>query len=254
MTMVKRFKSESMGGPLTFAIMIDKIINLSESAIEGMISHIKQYEIRKIPGENVEKVCRRFQYALKRLENNGSLSRDLITALFKVFQTSSIAEYNELFKLRKRSLDLTGGPRPKYQEILDKALEWYSNMVVAGEWKISPLSSTSTFRSENSNNGKNDWTTPPDDRCKKVSSDPERFEKKIGSKTVKWCTKCGGRNSAGRWTTSHFTDEHVPRNKLPERNRNANLATKEEPNENPQPEAEKKVSWGDALARAAGPN
>ena len=60
MTMIKKFKSESMGGPLTFAIMIDKIINLSESAIEGMISHIKQYEIRKIPGENVEKICRRF--------------------------------------------------------------------------------------------------------------------------------------------------------------------------------------------------
>ena len=126
-------------------------------------------------------------------------------------------------------------------------------MVVAGEWNISSLSSTSTFRSENSNNEKNDWTTPPDDRYKKVSNDPERFEKKIGSKTVKWCTKCGGRNSPGRWTTSHFIDEHVPRNKLPERNRNANLATEEKSEETPQPEADKKISWGDALARAAGP-
>jgi len=68
MALVKSFKSESMGGPLTFAVTIDKIINLSETAIEGMISHIKQYEIRKVPSENVEKVCRRFQYALKIIE------------------------------------------------------------------------------------------------------------------------------------------------------------------------------------------
>ena len=99
MTLAKTFKGESMGGPLTFAVMIDKIINLSESAIEGMIAHIKQYEINTVPGENIEKVCRRFQYALKRLENNGSLSRDLISSLFKVFQTTSITEYNGLFKL-----------------------------------------------------------------------------------------------------------------------------------------------------------
>ena len=254
MTLIKNFRGECMGGPLTFAIMIDKIINLSEIAIEGMISHIKQYEIKSVPGENVEKICRRFQYALKRLENNGSLSRDLITALFKVFQTTTVTEYNELFKLWKRSLDLTGETRPTYQQILDKAMEWYSNMMVAGEWKIDPLSTSSTFKTENrTNNDKSAWTTPPDGTCKKVSTNPDRFEKKIGSKKVKWCTKCGNRNLPGRWTTSHYSDEHVPRNRLPEDKANtANLADKNElPDQEPSNKTDKAVSWGDALAQAA---
>jgi len=254
MTLVKTYEVESMGGPLTFGIMIDKIINLSESAIEGMIAHIKQYEIKAVPGENVEKVCRRFQYALKRLENNGSLSRDLISSLFKVFQTTSVTEYNELFKLWKRSLDLTGSKRPTYQEMLDKAMEWYSNMMVAGEWKIVPLSTSSSFKSENRmNEDRSAWTTPPDGTCKKISSNPDRFEKKIGSKKVKWCAKCGKRLSPGRWTTSHYSDEHVPRNKLSnDKTSIANLANNDESTDHTSTnDADKKVSWGDELAQVA---
>ena len=253
MTLIKNFRGECMGGPLTFGIMIDKIINLSEIAIEGMISHIKQYEIKSVPDENVEKICRRFQYALKRLENNGSLSRDLITALFKVFQTSSVTEYNELFKLWKRSLDLTGDRRPTYQQILDKAMEWYSNMMVAGEWKIDPLSTSSTFKAKNRNNDdRSAWTTPPDGTCKKVSTNPDRFEKKIGSKKVKWCTKCGNRNLPGRWTTSHYSDEHVSRKQLPEdKLKTANLADPDDSIQVPPKDSGKKVSCGNALAQVA---
>lgn len=61
-------------GPLTFALMINKAINLSKGAIDAMTRHVKGYEIRKFPGEDVERVCRRLKYALKRLEINGSLS------------------------------------------------------------------------------------------------------------------------------------------------------------------------------------
>ena len=140
--------------------------------------------------------------------------------------------------------------------MLDKALEWYSNMMVAGEWKIDPLSTSSTFKSENRlndrvNEDKSAWTTPPDATCKKVSSNPDRFEKKIGSKKVKWCTKCGNRNSPGRWTTSHYSDEHVPRNRLPEdKTSTVNLANKDEPTDQASTnKTDKAVSWGDALAQ-----
>ena len=56
MTLMKTYKGKSMGGPLTFSMMINKIINLSESAIELMIGHIKSYDIKTTPRENIEKV------------------------------------------------------------------------------------------------------------------------------------------------------------------------------------------------------
>ena len=65
--------------------------------------------------------------------------------------------------------------------------------------------------------------------------------------------KCGNCNSPGRWTTSHYTDEHVPRNKLQSNTNVANLTTdKEESTDQLQnADSDKKVSWGDALAQVA---
>ena len=89
--------------------------------------------------------------------------------------------------------------------------------------------------------------------CRKVSNNPERFEKKIGSKTVKWCSKCGNRSTPGRWTTSHYSDEHVPRTKSGnDKIKTANLAKDDEPTSQAvPPPTENKVSWSDALAKAA---
>ena len=84
---------------MTFATMVNKIISLSERAIEGMVSHLKGYQIFKVPGEDIEKVCRRFKFALKRLDNNVPLTKDTIASLFNIFQTTSVVELNEMFAL-----------------------------------------------------------------------------------------------------------------------------------------------------------
>ena len=120
-----------------------------------------------------------------------------------------------MFKLWKRSLDLMGSHNPPYQDILDNALEWYSNMKIAGEWLVNSTGIQSSFKSEQSRSEhtppafdqetrKKSWSTSPDSTCTKVSSNPDRFEKSIGSKTAIWCGKCGDQNSSGRWITSHF--------------------------------------------------
>ncbi len=59
-----QFKQQEEGGPLTFAIMIDKCINLSEEAIESLKKSIEIYDIKNTKGEDVSAVCSHFQYAL----------------------------------------------------------------------------------------------------------------------------------------------------------------------------------------------
>ena len=102
-TLKNNYSSSEQGGPLTFAIMVDKVINLSEGAIEGMTMYLKEYKINKTPREDIEKICKRFRFALRRLENNGPLTKDIVTSLFKMFQTTSVEEFNTMFAAFKAS-------------------------------------------------------------------------------------------------------------------------------------------------------
>ena len=70
-TLSQDFGRADIGGPLTFSILIEKVINLSETAIESMTSHVKNYNLQAVPGEDIEVVCRRLQIALKDLRTPG---------------------------------------------------------------------------------------------------------------------------------------------------------------------------------------
>ena len=230
-TIEEKYPISQQGGPLTFAVMIDKVINLSEGAIEAMIKHLKEYDIKKCTGEDVEKVCRRFKYALKRLENNGSLSKDIVSGLFKTFQTTSVEDFNAMFSLWKRTIELEGKPKPHYSEILSKASVWYRNLKIAGDWNVQDVrTSDAAFAVGPANDvvcyecgqkghkrptcpqlqkRKQELTTGPTSRDRPVCNNPLRYEKKIGGKRLKWCGTCGGRRGTGKWNETHFTDEHV---------------------------------------------
>eukprot|EP00957_Ditylum_brightwellii_P130586 9961304-Ditylum_brightwellii.AAC.1 len=91
------YSRAQLGGLLTFALMVDKIINLSDTAIENLTNGIKNHDIKTVPGKNISKVCRRFRYSLFRLSRKKVISSNLITALFKVFSNMSVPEYNQTF-------------------------------------------------------------------------------------------------------------------------------------------------------------
>jgi len=82
-TLKEDYMPSQIGGPLTFAIMIDRVINLSETAIDAMTTSIRNYRLTSIDGENVELVSRRLRYAFRRLHNNNSLSNDLVRSYSK---------------------------------------------------------------------------------------------------------------------------------------------------------------------------
>ena len=112
-----KFPSEQWGGPLSFATMIDKFINLYETAIAILKGNIETYTISLVPGENIETVVCLFLYAFKRLKNNNDVTPTLIKSLFKVFKTTSVPNYNKLVgywesKVFHKSL------RSSYEEVL----------------------------------------------------------------------------------------------------------------------------------------
>ncbi len=270
-TLENDYSSSEQGGPLTFAIMVDKVINLSEGAIEGMTMHLKEYKIDKTPGEDIEKICRRFRFALRRLENNGSLTKDVVGSLFKVFQTTSVEEFNAMFALWKRTIDLEGAKRPEYQTILNKAIVWYKNLKIAGEWTtLDVLKDGAAFKASEVeeivchhcgerghkkpncpqlSKERKALITEPTRSDRPISVNPLRFEKKFGDKTLKWCKHCGGRRKTGKWNATHFTDEHI----FGRRSESANLADSSQATrtDDDGPGESTSMSFASALAQAS---
>ena len=133
-TLRHEYSPEQQGGPLTLAIIIDEVVNLSDSAIDHMIETIHQYDIKAVEGENIDTVCRRFRYAFKRLENNNSLSSDLTRSLHKVFTSTSHERFNMYMNQWFCSIENGTVPTPSYQGILSKAKFHYSNFKCSGQW------------------------------------------------------------------------------------------------------------------------
>ena len=111
------FPSEEWGIPLSFDIMIEKYINLSETAIDILKENIKTYKISSVPSENIEIVVSRFLYAFKRLKNNNAVTPTLIKSLFNVFQTTLVPDYNKLVGDWERDFPRKY-LRPPYEEVI----------------------------------------------------------------------------------------------------------------------------------------
>ena len=92
------YPKEERGGPLYFAILISQILSQTEEATLALQLRLKRMEIRNVPGENIDTVVSLARAAILRLETFGKVPEDLIRILLKIFQTSSIESFNQIFQ------------------------------------------------------------------------------------------------------------------------------------------------------------
>ena len=221
-TLKHDFPPSQHGGPLTFAVMIDKVINLSPAAIDTLKNNLINYSIKSVPGEDIALVVRRFLYAFRRLESNRSIDTTLIAGLYKVFQTTSVDEFNDQVKHMALSSKGSRGVRRSYKEILDEVKEHYLDIHGKGMWVgVTPAQQESSFIADTStpNQQQKQITPPPGESpyclpcdADKISSDPPRFQRTIKGRLMKYCIHCpryrNAKTKFGRWNTTHFSDEH----------------------------------------------
>ena len=203
------FEDETHGGPLTFAVMIEKCINLSHDAIDALKTDVVTFTLASIPGENVDIACRRLLYALKRLDNNGALPHDAVKILFKVFKTCTVPDFLTFITHWETSLNFIPSlEQPNYKDFLTKVKEKYTNMCVQNAWTGVKAEGSVFSAKGNPNDPSNIWRNPTDQD--KISSSPDRYQREIKGKMMRFCEKCfrRGTHERGRWNTTHFTDEH----------------------------------------------
>ena len=223
-TLKHDFPKSQHGGPLTFAVMIDKVINLSATAIDTLKQNLKNFNIKDVPGEDINFVHRLFLYAFQRLETNKAIDTLLIDSLYKVFQSTSVSEFNDQVAHMDRESKGSRGVSRSYKEILDECKEHYLRLVTLDLWTgVTPAEHDSAFNSQthdiSSSTAGSGITPPPGPSpycapvdADRISSNPERFQRVIKGRLLKYCAHCPrhrGSKKLGRWQPTHFSDEHT---------------------------------------------
>ena len=104
-----KYPAEQRGGPLFFKIMIDILQKSSSEAAQYLISTVKGINISNYDGENIEQVVSLIRGATSRLDNlfdgkgDSLIPKDFDEDLIRIFQTTSVPEFNDLFAQLSRN-------------------------------------------------------------------------------------------------------------------------------------------------------
>ena len=133
------------GGPLMLCLILRCIQDHSEQALEYLKRQVAQLKLSKLEGEDVEQAIRLLKSTLRALKNASTEDRshaplDFVKTIFRVLQTSSVAEFNAVFRdqLRviqtKADMDGVSPIWPDASRVLALANNTYQRLKHSGQW------------------------------------------------------------------------------------------------------------------------
>lgn len=96
------FDEDEKGGPLFFIIMINAIMSQTEEASLSLQTRLKNLDLKDFPGENVDKVVGLLRAVLRRLKMFRRVPEDTTRTLLRIFQTSSVPQFNNVFAMMEQ--------------------------------------------------------------------------------------------------------------------------------------------------------
>ena len=133
------------GGPLMLCLILRRIQNHSEKALDLLKEQVADISLHKITGEDVEEAVRLIKSTYRALTNASTHNRsyvplDFTKTIFRVLQTSSVPDFNEVFATQVRAIqtkaDMMGTSPvwPKPSVVLTLATNTYKRLKHTGEW------------------------------------------------------------------------------------------------------------------------
>jgi hypothetical protein len=144
---LREIPSDEHGGALYYYLMIELIQVDTDNAVRSLTTKLANMNIAEMQGENVMRACSLIRGVYDRLKLVGKVPHDTIDKLMRVFQTTSVEKFNQLFLTLSYNKDiglvdmklLTVGKLVKLAETK------YQDLLVAGEWTRCSGPSGSTF-------------------------------------------------------------------------------------------------------------
>jgi hypothetical protein len=99
-------EDEERGGPTFFIFMINEFRATTEDAAKVLEKRILKSYLQTIEGENVKKANKLLLSGIHFLEQVNRLPSDIVLVLIKVFQTSSVDQFNNMFAHLENGRDI----------------------------------------------------------------------------------------------------------------------------------------------------
>jgi Zinc knuckle len=139
------FSPAQRGGPLMLFLILRRIQDVSEAAIDHVKAAVVHLKIREIPGENVDKAVSLIKAAYSLFRSASSpchsyIPDDFNKTILLVFQTSSVHAFNNAFKQElteaQHLADKTGKvvEWPSISELTKMATAIYHRLLASNKW------------------------------------------------------------------------------------------------------------------------
>jgi hypothetical protein len=137
-------------GPTYFHSALRRIHNCSESTLDLVLQKVKHLKISDYESEDIDTIVRTLNIAVTLLHHSSSSDRNYITHDFardvlRMFQTSTIAEFNVIFAEIERRCQVEADskgksvvPWPPIEEIIQLALTAFHRLSSSGHWIQGP--------------------------------------------------------------------------------------------------------------------
>ena len=229
-----KYPISKTGGPLYLWHILNLIISTSEAASKALLDRLENIKIHTIDGENILQVISLLRGALDRLKVVNKTPVDVVDKVLDIFQTSSVKDFNTVFKTLKLNVRLKISTGYTLEYIFQTAETFYREMQETHKWiglgndssvfvtcwncgedghvfrncnktrnKFLPSNIQTSNQNQNFNQPSQSnrisrkspfWTQQPADGC---------TTKVINGQTYYWCHHCA------RWNKTHTTKQHT---------------------------------------------
>jgi hypothetical protein len=140
------------GGPLFYYMMIQLIQTDAEQAVRTLIDKLEHLSLKTLSGENIFTACSLIRGVLARLKSVNQVPHDVETTLLDILQTSSVEDFNTVFKTLSDSKFLGIALAKTADEILILAERLYTRLLSKGVWTGVGRVGKSTFIADGKHN------------------------------------------------------------------------------------------------------
>ena len=154
------FHPMEQGGPLMFYLILHRIQDSSEQALDQLKIQLEALDISTIPGEDVDQAVTLIKSTYRVLKCSSTPTRtyipiDFVKTIFKIMQTPTVVEFTSLFErhlqdIRTKAFMTGTQPKwPKVSVVLNLATNSYRSMKATGVWDAAVGGKKSSYPAQN---------------------------------------------------------------------------------------------------------